>query len=122
LSPRPLAGRRAASAAGARTAAAAERDPGVDDLFPGHDGGKLLVYRENNSATLFAAYLGACRVGYITIYGAKRIYWNLILIRPEGGQLMGWSKSVDEAREDQDAALREWLRQAGLRQSKKGEK
>lgn len=73
----------------------------------------MLTWRANAAGTLRAAYLGACRVGYVG-RSVGRWYWHAYLVRPEGGCYMGVADDPEEAVEALETAVAEWAAHAGL--------
>lgn len=77
----------------------------------------MITYRSNRTGTLHAAYLGSVRVGYVEMrspYPRSGWLWQLILLRPEGGALLGVADTDDDARAALRTALDYWLQCAGL--------
>lgn len=77
------------------------------ELFP------TITYRTNSSGSLQAAYLGAVRIGYIDKKQSDWI-WQLILLRPEGGNYFGRSENEDEAKSCILTSAVHWLDAANL--------
>lgn len=69
-----------------------------------------LTFRESRDGATSAAYLGACRVGYVLASGL----WWTNLLRPEGGCWTGRAPSPEAAREALAGAVGEWVAHAGL--------
>lgn len=77
----------------------------------------MITYRSNKSGTLFAAYSGACRVGYVeqrASFTQPGWRWQLILLRPEGGAYWGFVDSHGEAVAALEASFTHWTVEAGL--------
>lgn len=73
-----------------------------------------LQYRANRSGTLHAAYLGACRVGYVERRANGTHLWQAIFVRPEGGAYVG---KEDDEQSAKDALLKSvihWIESTGL--------
>ena len=69
-----------------------------------------LTFRASRDGTILAAYLGACRVGYVTSSGL----WWTNLLRPEGGCWVGRAEGPEAARAAVAGAVGEWVAHAGL--------
>lgn len=117
MSPRATSPRGAAASAPRRMSARGVASETSRGEVVAAGASRFLTYRANKGDTLHAAYRGDVRVGYVTVYGSKRVMWNLIFLRPVGGQYMGWSPSLDQAKIDQEAAIREWTKHALLKES-----
>jgi hypothetical protein len=70
----------------------------------------LLTWKPSRDGSIEAAYLGACRVGYVTSGGL----WWTSLVRPEGGAAMGRAASQEAARAALAEAVGVWVEAAGL--------
>lgn len=73
----------------------------------------ILTFRSNRQGSLEAAYLGACRVGYLQRCAADWL-WHTTLLRPEGSAWAGRAETQEGAREEIAAAVTEWVAAAGL--------
>lgn len=74
-----------------------------------------MIYKSNKQGTLFAAYAGTCRVGYIECrtYGWR---WQLSLVMPGGGHGFGIEDSEAGAKEELEKAFQFWIASAKLKE------
>lgn len=71
----------------------------------------MLTYKSSRDGSIEAAYLGGCRVGYVTASG---LWWGSLL-RPEGGVAMGrQAGDPAAARAALEASVEAWVAAAGL--------
>jgi hypothetical protein len=78
----------------------------------------MLTYKANATGTLFAAYCGACRIGYVEhsriTSESDRWIWSLNTVQPKGGRATGIVGNEATAKSLLEAALYAWLDAAGL--------
>jgi hypothetical protein len=75
----------------------------------------MITYRGNRAGTVFAAYRGDVRVGYVT-KGDLGWRWELNLLRPSGGHYLGTSSTYEQSTGMLETALREWMVYARLQE------
>lgn len=86
--------------------------PGVQD----DKANVILSFRSNKDGSLLAAYLGACRVGYLQ-RSAGTWLWTTTLVRPEGSAYVGRALTEDRAKDDITEAVMSWTSAAGLQKA-----
>lgn len=74
----------------------------------------ILTYRPNKTNTIYAAYLGSVRVGYVERRPNSWLY-QTSLLRPEGGSYSGRVDSEIEARDELVKCVLHWIQCAKLR-------
>lgn len=82
-----------------------------------------LAYKPNALKTMFAAYRGKCRVGYVTCSPSTRPNsanwerpwcWELNLLKPEGGRPVGRAPTMEAAQKDLEDSFQAWCKSALL--------